>query len=188
MTMKSVGKHSRVVVCQLIFAALVTVAALAGSALAGEQGSLHVLVVKEDNGNPVANAAVVLHSVNRKGKQARGGYELKTNHDGQTSFDGIPYGALRIQVLVPGFQTYGGDFDIGKPDLYLTIKLKRPQGQYSLYDRPDPKFEPIKPDARKPDGAAPAKPDTSAPAKPDANQPAPNADPKQDASKPPSER
>ncbi len=188
MTMKSVGKHSRVVVCQLIFAALVTVAALAGSALTGEQGSLHVLVVKEDNGNPVANAAVVLHSVNRKGKQARGGYELKTNHDGQTSFDGIPYGALRIQVLVPGFQTYGGDFDIGKPDLYLTIKLKRPQGQYSLYDRPDPKFEPIKPDARKPDGAAPAKPDTSAPAKPDANQPAPNADPKQDASKPPSER
>ena len=185
--MKRMGKHWRAVGCQFLFAALATVGLLAGSALAGEQGSLHVLVVKEDNGNPVANAAVVLHAVNRKGKQARGGYELKTNHDGQTSFDGIPYGALRIQVLVPGFQTYGGDFDIGKTDLYLTIKLKRPQGQYSLYDRPDPKFEPIKPDAKKPEGAAPAKPDTSAPAKPDVNQPAPSEDAKPDATKPPSE-
>jgi hypothetical protein len=30
--------------------------------------------------------------------------QLKTNTDGKTSFDGVPYGPLRIQVLAQGFQ------------------------------------------------------------------------------------
>jgi hypothetical protein len=60
--------------------------------------------------------------------------ELKTDPEGKTNFDGIPYGMLRVQVLAHGFQTYGEDFDVEKPKTEITIKLKRPQGQYSVYD------------------------------------------------------
>lgn len=95
---------------------------------------LYFSVIKDDNGKPVRNAAVVLHPVNPKGKQERGGMELKTSPEGKCDFDGVPYGVLRVQVLAHGFQTYGEDFDIGKPKTEITIKLKRPQGQFSVYD------------------------------------------------------
>jgi hypothetical protein len=92
------------------------------------------LILKEDNGKPVRNAAVIMHPVNSRGKQGRGGVELKTDAEGKSSFDGIPYGKLRVQILASGFQTYGEDYDVNQPKLSLTIKLKRPQGQYSIYD------------------------------------------------------
>jgi hypothetical protein len=95
---------------------------------------LNFLVVKDDNGKPVRNASVIMHPVTSRGKQERGGMELKTDLDGKSSFDGIPYGKLRVQVLASGFQTYGEDFDINRPKMEFTIKLKRPQGQYSIYD------------------------------------------------------
>jgi hypothetical protein len=99
----------------------------------GPMSNLQFVVVKDYNGKPVRNAAVVLHPVGRKGKQSRGGLELKTDNDGRTNIDGIPYGPLRIQVLAPGFQTYGEDYQIDKPELSITVKLKRPGGQYSTY-------------------------------------------------------
>ena len=95
---------------------------------------LNFRVLKEDNGKPVRNAAVIMHPVNSRGKQGRGGLELKTDSEGKSSFDGIPYGKLRVQVLAIGFQTYGEDFEVNQPKMDLTIKLKRPQGQYSIYE------------------------------------------------------
>jgi hypothetical protein len=95
---------------------------------------LYFNVIKEDNGKPVRNAAVIMHPVNEKGKQGRGDMELKTNPEGKADFDGIPYGRLRVQVIASGFQTYGEDFDIDKEKTEITIKLKRPQGQFSIYD------------------------------------------------------
>ena len=91
-------------------------------------------VIKDDNGKPVRNAAVILHAVNTKGKQERGDLELKTDPDGKTNFDGIPLGTLRVQVLAHGFQTFGEDYEITKDKTEITIKMKRPQGQYSIYD------------------------------------------------------
>jgi len=91
-------------------------------------------VIKDDNGKPVRNAAVILHAVDAHGKQERGDLELKTDPDGKTNFDGVPYGKLRVQVLAHGFQTYGEDFDIETSKTEITIKLKRPQEQYSIYD------------------------------------------------------
>ena len=113
---------------------------------------LYFVVVKDYNGKPVRNAAVIMHPVNAKGKQSRGGLELKTSPDGKCDFDGVPYGVLRVQVLAHGFQTYGEDFDIQKPKTEITIKLKQPQGQFSVYDdRPnDPNAAP-KQDAPPPD-------------------------------------
>ncbi len=99
----------------------------------GPMSVLRFVVVRDYNGKPVRDAAVVLHPVDRKGKQSRGGMELKTDSDGRTNIDGIPYGPLRVQVLAPGFQTFGEDYEINKPELEITVKLKRPGGQYSTY-------------------------------------------------------
>jgi len=108
---------------------------LALTAAAAENTSkLDFLVLKDSNGKPVRNASVVLHPVNSHGKQARGGLQLKTDADGKTSFDGAPYGKLRIQVLAPGFQTFGADYEVNQPSMEITIKLKRPQEQFSIYE------------------------------------------------------
>ena len=95
---------------------------------------LRFVVVRDYNGKPVRNAAVVLHPVNRKGKQSRGGLELKTDGEGRANIEGIPYGPLRVQVLAPGFQTFGEDYKIDKAEMEITVKLKRPGGQYSVYE------------------------------------------------------
>src|SRR5580700_5865246 len=116
----------------------------------GPMSDLRFLVVKDFNGKPVRNAAVVLHPVTRKGKQSMGGMELKTDNDGKTNIDGIPYGPLRVQVLAPGFQTYGEDYEINKPELEITVKLKRPGGQYSIYTGSTTNPDDKKPPPQKP--------------------------------------
>ena len=126
----------RIIVSGFLLAVLV----LGGTALAQKDTNqeptaiLTFVVIREENGKPVRNAAVVMHPVNQKGKQERGGLELKTDPQGKTSFDGIPFGKLRVQVLAHGFQTYGEDFDIDKAKVEITVKLKRPQGQFSIYE------------------------------------------------------
>ncbi len=110
---------------------------------------VNFVVVKDDNGKPVRNAAVIMHPV-EKGKQQHGGMELKTDAEGKANYDGAPYGPLRIQVLAQGFQTYGEDFEIDKPKMEFTIKLKRPQGQYSVYDDHAKDAPPPKSDAPPP--------------------------------------
>jgi hypothetical protein len=41
---------------------------------------------------------------------------------------------LRVQVIANGFQTFGQDYTINQPQQELVIRLKRPQGQYSIYE------------------------------------------------------
>ena len=109
--------------------------ALVGVGLAQDPtAALSFKVIKDYNGKPVRNAAVVLHPVNTHGKQGRGGFELKTDGEGKTSFEGVPYGKLRVQVLAQGFQTFGEDYDIQAPTMDITVKLQLPQKQYSIYD------------------------------------------------------
>ena len=93
-----------------------------------------IKVLKDETGRPIRNASVVLHSVNSKGKQGSGGLQLKTNAEGETSYSGIPYGTLRVQIILHGFQTYGEDFDIDAPTKDIVVRLKPPTKQYSIYD------------------------------------------------------
>jgi hypothetical protein len=138
----------------LIVSAVVIVLGVGMIGLAGAQdddgpmSDLRFVVVRDSNGKPVRNAAVVLHPVNRKGKQARGGLELMTDGEGRTNIDGIPYGPLRVQVLAQGFQTFGEDYKIDKAEMEITVKLKRPGGQYSVYENHG--------DEKKPDDQKPA--------------------------------
>ncbi len=100
----------------------------------GPTSNLRFVVVRDSDGKPVKNAEVVLHPVKRKGKQAQGEMDLKTDAEGRTNVDGIPYGPLRVQVLAPHFQTFGEDYEIDKAEMEIAVKLKRPGGQYSVYE------------------------------------------------------
>jgi 5-hydroxyisourate hydrolase-like protein (transthyretin family) len=115
---------------------LLSVASLAGKKPSEPElktASVQMTVIRDSNGKPVKNAEVVLHLIDNHGKQKQEGLELKTHDDGKAEATGIPYGKVRIQVIAPGFKTYGEDVTIGQPNLDITIKLQKPSEQYSIY-------------------------------------------------------
>ncbi len=124
---------------------LVLISAMAWASQEKGSADISFKVLKDDNGKPVRNAAVVLHNVNEKGKASAGGMELKTDAEGNASYQGLPYGKILIQVIAPGFQTYGESFEINEASKTITIKLKRPQEQYSIYKDPPPQQNPPQP-------------------------------------------
>ncbi len=123
----------------LLIFALLLVLGLAAAQDEGPLSSLHFVVIRDSDGKPVRNAEVVLHPVNRKGKQTHGEMELKTDAEGKTSVDAIPYGPLSVEVMAPHFQTFGEDYEVNKPVMEVSVKLKRPGEQYSIYDNHDDK-------------------------------------------------
>ena len=96
--------------------------------------NVHFTVVKDDNNKPVRNASVILHPVDKNGGQSKGGFQIKTDNEGKVTYEGLPYGLLRVQVLAPQMKTFGDDYDINKPEMEIEIRLKRPTDQYSTYD------------------------------------------------------
>lgn len=94
-----------------------------------------VAVVKDANGKPIENAAVIFHMVGEEGK---GNMEMKTNEEGKAVIEVIPVGdTVTLQVIANGFQTFGKDYKIESDSKDITVRLKRPQGQYSAYTHSD---------------------------------------------------
>jgi hypothetical protein len=93
---------------------------------------IEVTVVRDVNGKPIENAAVIFHPV--KGEKETGNMELKTNEEGKAVIDVLPIGdTVRMQIIAKGFQTYGDDFVIDKAQVAIDIRMKRPGEQYSIY-------------------------------------------------------
>lgn len=95
--------------------------------------TLNLTVVRDSNGKPVKNAEVVLHLLDKEGNERQDGLELKTHEDGKAATDGVPYGKVRIQVIAHGFRTWGNDYEVRQPNMEITIKLQKPDGQFSIY-------------------------------------------------------
>jgi hypothetical protein len=94
-----------------------------------------VAVVKDANGKPIENAAVIFHMI---GERDKGNMELKTNELGKAIIDVIPIGdTVRLQVIASGFQTYGEDYKIETDAKDITVRMKRPARQYSTYEHPE---------------------------------------------------
>jgi hypothetical protein len=126
--------HRLTLVCLLSM--LLPAAALAGkkSPVPEEKtASVNMTVIRNSSGKPVKNAEVVIHLIDNHGKPKQEGLELKTHEDGKAEASGIPYGKVRIQVIAPGFRTYGEDFSIDQPNHEFTIKLQKPAEQLSIY-------------------------------------------------------
>ncbi len=94
---------------------------------------LNMVVVRETNGKPVKNAEVVLHLLDKQGRIKQEGLELKTHDDGKADATGIPFGKVRVQVIARGYRTFGEDYDVSRPQMDITIKLQKPQDQFSIY-------------------------------------------------------
>jgi hypothetical protein len=97
---------------------------------------IEVTVLRDVNGKPIENAAVVFHQM--EGNKDTGNMELKTNEDGKAIIDVLPLGyTARLQIIAKGFQTYGEDYKIDKAEMAIEIKMKRPGEQYSIYKNHD---------------------------------------------------
>jgi len=105
-----------------------------GAALAEHKSAtLQFIVIKDENGKPVRNAEIVLHPVDKHGKQKSDGLELKTHEDGRAEISGVAFGKIRVQVIAHGLRTFGEDYDINQPNHEITIKMQKPQDQYTIY-------------------------------------------------------
>jgi 5-hydroxyisourate hydrolase-like protein (transthyretin family) len=114
---------------------------------------IEVTVLRDVNGKPIENAAVVFHPM--QGEKDTGNMELKTNEDGKTIIDVLQLGStVRMQIIAKGFQTYGEDYKIDKPEMAIEIKMKRPGAQYSVYRNQDGTVD----TGKNSDGANPAQP------------------------------
>ncbi len=102
---------------------------------------IEVTVLRDVNGKPIENAAVVFHPM--QGERDKGNMELKTNEDGKAIIDVLPIGdTVRLQIIARGFQTYGEDYKIDKAAMAIEIRMKRPGEQYSIY-KPHVAGEPV---------------------------------------------
>jgi hypothetical protein len=125
---------------------------------------IEVTILKDVNGKPIENAAVVFHPM--VGGKDEGNMELKTNEDGKTVIDVLPMGDMvRLQVIARGFQTYGEDYKVDKAEMGIEIRMKRPGEQYSIYKSHDLGDSGAKSGDPAPakDSAPPAKPANTAP-------------------------
>jgi len=94
---------------------------------------IEVTVLKDFNGKPIENAAVIFHTLNDPGNM-----ELKSNEDGKAAIDVLPMGeTVRLQIIAKGYQTYGQDYKIDKDQMAIEVRMKRPGEQYSIY-KPHP--------------------------------------------------
>ncbi len=106
---------------------------------------IEVTILKDFNGKPIENAAVVFHPM--AGDKDEGNMELKTNEDGKATIDVIPIGdTVRLQVIAKGYQTYGEDYKVDKAELTIGVRMKRPGEQYSIYKNHDPASSTTAPD------------------------------------------
>ena len=133
---------------------------------------IEITVVRASDAKPIENASVIFH-VDMDGD--KGNMELKTNEDGKSMIDVLPIGSImRLQIIAKGYQTYGQDYKIDKPEMAFDVKMRRPTEQYSIYKDHDGK-----------DGNAQADPDedtkdkdsTDEPKDKPAPQPAPESKP-----------
>jgi hypothetical protein len=116
---------------------------------------VEVTVLKDVNGKPIENAAVIFHPL--KAGKDDGNMELKTNEDGKALIDVLPIGEpVRLQIIAKGFQTFGDDYKIDKAEVVIEVRMKRPGEQYSIYKKHPESAEGGKSPDAKPDAAKPS--------------------------------
>jgi len=117
-----------------VFVVLMMATGLMATGLAEHKSAtLQFVVVRDENGKPLHNAEIVLHAMDEHGKQRSDGLQLKTHEDGKAQISGIPFGKIRVQVIAHGLRTFGENYDINQPSHEITIKMQKPQEQFTIY-------------------------------------------------------
>lgn len=93
-----------------------------------------VTVLRAEDDKPLRNAAVVFHAT--QAQKDDGNMEVKTNEFGKASLNLVPIGSkVLVQVIVPGYRTFGREYDVPTDQKSITIKLLPPDQQYSIYSK-----------------------------------------------------
>lgn len=98
------------------------------------EAKLHIVVTSADAGKGIGGASVYIRYAEgktfftRKEKQAEENF--KTNQDGSVKVPSVPRGKVLIQVIAPGWHTYGKWYDIDKDEVEIQIKLEKPPRWY----------------------------------------------------------
>ena len=100
-----------------------------------ESARLTLQVVAGEDKQPVVDAHVVVRFAEERmlRRNKTTSWETKTNRKGVAVLSGIPLGAIKVQVIAKGYQTYGDEHELSQPEEELTIQLEPPQGQVSAY-------------------------------------------------------
>ena len=97
-----------------------------------ETSHIEVEVLKDTNGKPLVNAAVVFHAT-KEGKD-EGNLEVKTNDQGKAIIDVIATGStVGVQVIADGYATYAGEYQVDGATRDIQIRMVRPRAQISAY-------------------------------------------------------
>ncbi len=94
---------------------------------------VEVTVLKNSDGKPLQNAAVIFHATS-EGDKNEGNMELKSNKEGKATLSIVPIGSkVLVQVIAPGYRTFGAEYDIPSDKKAITVRMVPPQEQYSIY-------------------------------------------------------
>jgi hypothetical protein len=96
--------------------------------------SLRIRVFGGDKQEPVVNASVYLRFQEKHTlvvpllhKKSKVELDLKTDDKGYASFNQLPQGKLLIQVVAPGWQTFGEYYELHEDKQTIVIKLHKPK-------------------------------------------------------------
>jgi len=95
--------------------------------------SLRIRVLGGEKEEPVVNASVYLRFHEKRAllfllhKKSKVELDLKTDDKGYASFNQLPQGKLLIQVVAPGWQTFGEYYDLHEDKQTILIKLHKPK-------------------------------------------------------------
>jgi len=95
------------------------------------------VTVVNDEGKPIRNAGVVIRQLvdARNHKPRHGGLhvELKSDDKGTVSIEGFEPGIVLVQVIADGYKTFGGDFQLRRPQELVKVTVMPPKPQISIY-------------------------------------------------------
>ncbi len=97
-----------------------------------ETADIKIEVLGGEEGVPVKNASVYVEY--RQGRFLIGKkkykYGVKTNQEGVASVREIPKGKILIQVVAPGWKTFGKVYEIQEDEAAVEVRLQRPKKWY----------------------------------------------------------
>jgi hypothetical protein len=94
---------------------------------------IRIEVTGGDASKPVANASVYLRWDEEGGmlhRKKEVELNFKTNQEGVVKIPDIPRRKILVQIVAPGWHTYGKYYDISKDEELIQIKLEKPPRWY----------------------------------------------------------